>query len=178
MHFVRACCVRGAHPEGTGPPSLACRACGPSGWFGAPPVGCGPSWPPVGWWGQAGPPFKKGPGAAGSPCGAVPALGRKRPAPWLAAGGPCGAGGACGHGPHRQSSTPLLPCWEPHCSTASRVCARRSRPATHPAGGHIRKPPASSPAAALRRAVPLFCVGPALDCAVLLRHCPTGQKGV
>ena len=24
MHFVRACCVRGAHPEGTGPPSLAC----------------------------------------------------------------------------------------------------------------------------------------------------------
>lgn len=24
---------------------------------------------------------------------------------------------------------------------------------------------------------PLFCVGPALDCAVLLRHCPTGQKG-
>ena len=54
------------------------------------------------WWGQAGPPFKKGPGAAGSPCGAVPALGRKRPAPWLAAGGPCGAGGACGHGPHLQ----------------------------------------------------------------------------
>lgn len=29
-------------------------------------------------------------------------MGRKRPAPWLAAGGPCGAGGACGHGPHHQ----------------------------------------------------------------------------
>lgn len=29
-------------------------------------------------------------------------MGRKRPAPWLAAGGPCGAGGACGHGPHLQ----------------------------------------------------------------------------
>lgn len=42
------CLLRqGAHPEGTGPPSLACRACGPSGWFGAPPVGCGPAWPPV-----------------------------------------------------------------------------------------------------------------------------------
>lgn len=77
----------GGPPRGDGPPSLACRACGPSGWFGAPP-------------------FKKGPGAAGSPCGAVPALGRKRPAPWLAAGGPCGAGGACGHGPHHQRQLP------------------------------------------------------------------------
>ena len=85
---------------------------------------------------------------------------------------------ACGHGPHRQSSTPLLPCWEPHCSTASRVCARRSHPGPHSAGGHIRKPPASCPAAALRRAGPLFCAGPALDCAVLLKSCPTGQKGV
>ena len=37
----------GGPPRGDGPPSLACRACGPSGWFGAPPVGCGPAWPPV-----------------------------------------------------------------------------------------------------------------------------------
>lgn len=29
----------GGPPRGDGPPSLACRACGPSGWFGAPPVG-------------------------------------------------------------------------------------------------------------------------------------------
>lgn len=123
----------GGPPRWDGPPSLACRACGPSGWFGAPPVGLG-----------------------------VPA----------------GTGAPAGAGPTINGSSPLLPCWEPHCSTASRVCARRSRPATHPAGGHICKPPASSPAAALRRAVPLFCVGPALDCAALLRHCPTGQKGV
>ena len=27
----------GGPPRGDGPPSLACRACGPSGWFGAPP---------------------------------------------------------------------------------------------------------------------------------------------
>lgn len=39
--------LRQGPPRGDGPPSLACRACGPSGWFGAPPVGCGPAWPPV-----------------------------------------------------------------------------------------------------------------------------------
>lgn len=99
-------------------------------------------------------------------------------APFLGLSGLRARGRLRARAPPSTAAPPLLPCWEPHCSTASRVCARRSRPATHPAGGHIRKPPASSPAAALRRAVPLFCVGPALDCAVLLRHCPTGQKGV
>ena len=122
--------------------------------------------------------FKRGRARRVAPAGLYPPWGASaRPLGWRP-GGPAGPGVPAGTGPTINDSSPLLPCWEPHYSTASRVCTRRSRPATHPAGGHIRKPPASSPAAALRRAVPLFCVGPALDCAVLLRHCPTGQKGV
>ena len=45
--ILSAPAASGGPPRGDGPPSLACRACGPSGWFGAPPVGCGPAWPPV-----------------------------------------------------------------------------------------------------------------------------------
>lgn len=94
------------------------------------------------------------------------------PLPW-----PVGPWVPAGTGPTFNGCCPLLPCWEPHCSTASRVCARRSRPATHPAGGHIRKPPLLLLLPRSAEPGPLFCVGPALDCAVLLRHCPTWQKG-
>ena len=132
----------GGPPRGDGPPSLACRACGPSGWFGL--------YPP---WGAS-----------------------ARPLGWRL-GGPAGPGVPAGTGPTFNGCCPLLPCWEPHYSTASRVCARRSRPATHPAGGHIRKPPLLLLLPRSAEPGPLFCVGPALDCAVLLRHCPTGQKG-
>lgn len=90
------------------------------------------------------------------PFGALPARGVSA----CARGVKAGPGVPAGTGPTINGSSPLLPCWEPHYSTASRVCARRSRPATHPAGGHIRKPPAYSPAAALRRAVPFILRGP------------------
>lgn len=178
MHFVRACCVRGPTPRGRAPflglsglraLGLVWRAASRMRPSLAPCMMVGPSWAAI----------LKGAGRGGYPLRGCTRLGAQAPGPLAGGlGVPAGTGAPAGAGPTINGSSPLLPCWEPHCSTASRVCARRSRPATHPAGGHIRKPPASSPAAALRRAVPLFCVGPALDCAVLLRHCPTGQKGV
>lgn len=60
------------------------------------------------------------------------------PLPWPV--GPAGPGVPAGTGPTINGSSPLLPCWEPHYSTASRVCARRSRPATHPAGAIYASP--------------------------------------
>lgn len=168
---------QGAHPEGTGPLPWPVGPAGPRAGLARRQSDAAQLGPLYDGGAKLGRLLKRGRARRVAPAGLYPPLGRKRPAPWLAAGGPAGPGVPAGTGPTINGSSPLLPCWEPHYSTASRVCARRSRPATHPAGGHICKPPAYSPAAALRRAVPLFCVGPALDCAVLPRHCPTGQKG-
>lgn len=156
----------GGPPRGDGPPSLACRACGPSGWFGAPPVGArgrrsspgplllsqpsrGPGWPPAcaaahsGLRGASAAALAflkpRAPASRASPFfpfGALPARGVSACARGVKVGG-----GACGHRPHHQRQPPLLPCWEPHYSTPSRVCARRSRPATHPAGGPYTQAP-------------------------------------
>ena len=108
----------------------------------------------------AGPPFEKGPGAAGSPCGAVPALGRKRPAPWLAAGGALrGRGCLRARAPPSTAAPPCCPVGNPiiarHQGSARGVHAL---PLTQ--RGPYTQAPASSPAAALRRAVPLILCGP------------------
>lgn len=117
MHFVRACCVRGPTPRGRAPflGLSGLRALGLV-WRAASrmrrvaPAGLYPPW-----------------GASARLLG------------WRL-GGPAGPGVPAGTGPTFNGCCPLLPCWEPHCSTAPRVCARRSRPATHPAGAIYASP--------------------------------------
>ena len=109
MHFVRACCVRGAHPEGTGPL----------------PWPVGPAGPRAGLARRQSDAAQLGPLYDG---GAK--LGRllKR-----------GRGCLRARAPPSKLYTPVA-LLGPHCSTASRVYARRSRPATHPAGAIYASP--------------------------------------
>ena len=84
--------------------------------------------------------LKRGRARRVAPAGLYPPWGASaRPLGWRL-GGPAGPGVPAGTGPTFNGCCPLLPCWDPHCSTASRVCARRSRPATHPAGAIYASP--------------------------------------
>ena len=84
--------------------------------------------------------LKRGRARRVAPAGLYPPWGASaRPLGWRP-GGPAGPGAPAGAGSTINGSSPLLPCWGPHCSTASRVCARRSRPATHPAGAIYASP--------------------------------------
>ena len=172
------CLLRqGAHPEGTGPLPWPVGPAGPRAGLARRQSDAAQLGPLYDGGAKLGRLLKRGRARRVAPAGLYPPWGASaRPLGWRL-GGPAGPGVPAGTGPTFNGCCPLLPCWEPHCSTASRVCARRSRPATHPAGGHIRKPPLLLLLPRSAEPGPLFCVGPALDCAVLLRHCPTGQKG-
>lgn len=216
----------GGPPRGDGPPSLACRACGPSGWFGAPPVGArgqkgphmiaglfgpsarprlavgggvarpgplllsqpsrGPGWPPAcaaahsGLRGASAAALAflkpRAPASRASPFfpfGALPARGVSA----------CARGVKVGRGCLRAQAPPSTAA-PPCCPVGSPIIARHqgsargvhALPLTQ-RGAIYASPP---PILLLPRSAepcPQFRVGPALDCAVLLRHCPTGQKG-
>lgn len=172
------CLLRqGAHPEGTGPLPWPVGPAGPRAGLARRQSDAAQLGPLYDGGAKLGRLLKRGRARRVAPAGLYPPWGASaRPLGWRL-GGPAGPGVPAGTGLTFNGCCPLLPCWEPHCSTASRVCARRSRPATHPARGHIRKPPLLLLLPRSAEPGPLFCVGPALDCAVLLRHCPTGQKG-
>lgn len=151
---------RRAHPEGTGPTPWPVGPAGPRAGLARRQSGAARFGPLYDGGAKPGCHFKRGRARRVAPPGLYPPWGASaRPLGWRP-GGPAGPGVPAGTGPTVNGSCTLLPCWGPHCSTASRVCARHSRPAPHPAGGHIRKPPASSPAAALRRAGPSVLWGP------------------
>ena len=155
------CLLRqGAHPEGTAPLPWPVGPAGPRAGLARRQSDAAQLGPLYDGGAKLGRLLKRGRARRVAPAGLYPPWGASaRPLGWRP-GVPAGTGAPAGAGPTFNGCCPLLPCWDPHCSTASRVCARRSRPATHPAGDHIRKPPASSPAAALRRAVPLILCGP------------------
>lgn len=155
------CLLRqGAHPDGTGPLPWPVGPAGPRAGLARRQSDAAQLGPLYDGGAKLGRHFKRGRARQVAPAGLyLPWGASARPLGWRP-GGPAGPGVPAGTGPTINGCCPLLPCWGPHCSTASRVCARRSRPATHPAGDHIRKPPAYFPAAALRRAVPLILCGP------------------
>lgn len=97
---------QGAHPEGTGPLPWPVGPAGPRAGLARRQSDAAQLGPLYDGGAKLGRLLKRGRARRVAPAGLYPPLGRKRPAPWLAAGGPCGAGGACGHGPHHQRQLP------------------------------------------------------------------------
>lgn len=96
------CLLRqGAHPEGTGPLPWPVGPAGPRAGLARRQSDAAQLGPLYDGGAKLGRLLKRGRGAAGSPYGAVPALGRKRrPLGWRP--GALRGRGACGHGPHLQ----------------------------------------------------------------------------
>lgn len=135
------CLLRqGAHPEGTGPLPWPVGPAGPRAGLARRQSDAAQLGPLYDGGAKLGRLLKRGRARRVAPAGLYPPWGASARLLGWRLGGPAGPGVPAGTGPTFNGCCPLLPCWEPHCSTAPRVCARRSRPATHPAGAIYASP--------------------------------------